>query len=66
MREFSDGSSVWLRHTGKRGTVERLRDDAYERGRRARDPTHFYYSVTFDDGTFDTYVPQSALSARDV
>jgi hypothetical protein len=47
----------------KRGTVERLRDDAYERERRASNPHHFFYSVSFDDGTFDTYVAQSYLTA---
>jgi len=45
----------------KRGTVERLRDDAYEQGRRAANPLHFFYSVAFDDGTFDTYIAQSDL-----
>jgi hypothetical protein len=60
-RRFSDGSRVRHVWSGRAGSVERLRDDAYERDRRASKACHFFYSVTYDDGTFDTYVAQSAL-----
>ena len=45
----------------RKSTVERLRDDAYERERRAANAAHYFYSVAFDDGSFDTYVAQSEL-----
>jgi hypothetical protein len=60
-RQFADGSRVRHVWSGRVGTVERLRDDAYERDRRASKACHFFYSVEFDDKTFDTYVAESAL-----
>jgi len=53
---FSPGSRFV--YMGKNGTVRRLRDDDYERNKRLADPTHYYYSVDFDDGTFETYLGQ--------
>ena len=58
---FGSGQKVVVVLTGKRGTVERLRDDAYERGRRCANPGHYFYSINFDDGTFDTYIAQTDL-----
>jgi len=59
MRLFHDGCRV--AYGTKVGTVERMRDDAYERERRAANAAHYFYSVAFDDGSFDTYVAQSEL-----
>ena len=61
-QKFWPGQKVAFGHARKRGTIERLRDDAYEQGRRAANPLHFFYSVAFDDGTFDTYIAQSDLA----
>jgi hypothetical protein len=61
-RLFLDGQRVRLVHSMRPGTVEYLRDDKYERERRAVDGGHYFYSVRFDDGTFDTYVAQSDLA----
>jgi len=53
-----------FRHIGmgtradKYGTVRYLRDDTYEKVKRAQDPTHYYYHVDFDDNTFETYLNQ--------
>jgi len=60
-RLFSDGQRVRLVHSMRTGTVEYLRDDAYERERRAADGGHYFYSVSFDGGGFDTYVAQSDM-----
>ena len=45
-------------YMGKLGTVKYLRDDDYEKSKRRTDSTHYYYSVDFDDGSFETYLGQ--------
>jgi hypothetical protein len=42
----------------KIGTVEYLRDDSTEQASRKTDSTHYYYCVSFADGTFETYLGQ--------
>jgi hypothetical protein len=46
----------------KLGTVNYLRDDSTEQASRKADSTHYYYSVTFDDGTFETYLGQMYMT----
>ena len=60
-RLFSDGQPVRFRYSTRTGTVEYLRDDSYERARRDADAGHYFYSVTYDGGGFDTYVAQSDM-----
>ena len=36
--------------------MRNLRDDSHEKFIRQSDPTHYYYNVDFDDGTFETYI----------
>jgi hypothetical protein len=60
-RLFSDGQHVRFKFSTRTGTVEYLRDDSYERARRAADAGHYFYSVRYDDGEFDTYVAQSDI-----
>lgn len=60
---------LWLYNTGneiskesiKYGTIENVRDDSYEKKCRKLDPQHIYYSIKFDDGTFDTYVNEAYI-----
>lgn len=61
-QQFKKGDS--FRHinignlANKVGTVEYLRDDSTEQASRKTDPTHYYYCVSFVDGTFETYLGQ--------
>lgn len=41
--------------TNKTGTIRYLRNDEYEKNQRKSNPTHYYYSVDYDDGSFETY-----------
>lgn len=41
--------------TNKAGTIRYLRDDEYEKNQRKSNPTHYYYNVDYDDGSFETY-----------
>jgi hypothetical protein len=43
------------------GVIKYLRDDSYERKMRETNKWHYYYSVDFDDGKKDTYVPGSCM-----
>ena len=47
------------------GTVRYLRDDEYEINARISDPSHYYYYVDFDDGTFETYLNQMYMIHKD-
>ncbi len=60
-RLFRDGQAVRFRFSTGTGTVEYLRDDSYERLRRVVDADHYFYSVLYADGGFDTYVAQSDM-----
>ena len=51
--------------SGSTGTVVGVRDDAYERAERQKDASRpFYYHIEYDDGTFDTYVCEAALTKQ--
>jgi hypothetical protein len=59
-RPFSNGQRVRKVNTSKTGTVDRLRDDEHERTKWAAGDG-YYYSVTYDDGNFETYEAHSDL-----
>jgi hypothetical protein len=50
-------------YANKIGTVLYLRDYSHEKTVRALDETH-YYSVKFDDGTFETYMNQMYMAKQ--
>ena len=58
---FIKGDKVINVDLNKTGTINNLRDDSYEKASRVKDPTHYYYDVDYDDGSFNTYVSQNAL-----
>lgn len=59
---FRPGDAV-VDDVGRYGVVQGVRDDAYERKCRQKDPRHgYYYHVQFNDGDFDTYVPGYTLT----
>ena len=60
-QRFNIGDRVRLLMTNQTGTINRLRDDTYEQNSRKTDPTHYYYSIDYDDNTWDTYVSQHKL-----
>ncbi len=53
---FSDGESVFDTCRKLKGTIKYLRNDSHEQYKRKYDPTHFYYHIDYEDGSFDTYV----------
>lgn len=62
---FAPGDRV-VNDLKRRGRIVRIRDDAYERGCRRKDPEHgYYYHVEYDDGKFDTYVPGTCMRLMD-
>ena len=54
-KNFKQGQR-FCTNSNKLGTVRNLRDDSHENFMRQSDPTHYYYNVDFDDGTFETYI----------
>ena len=62
-QRFEPGDKIINISNNKTGVVDRLRDDTYEKTERNKNPTHYMYSITYDDGTFDTYVGQSFLES---
>jgi hypothetical protein len=62
-QRFVPGDKIINISNNKTGVVDRLRDDTYEKTERNKNPTHYMYSITYDDGTFDTYVGQSFLES---
>ena len=44
----------------KKGVVVRLRSDEYEK-KNCLPNGNYHYSVTFDDGTFETYLSESDM-----
>ena len=59
--KFKDGDRFIDINNNKIGTVTRLRDDSYEQSLRKSDSSHYNYSVTYDDGTFETYLSQTYM-----
>ena len=59
--KFKDGDRFIDINNNKIGTVNRLRDDSYEQSIRKTDSSHYNYSVSYDDGTFETYLSQTYM-----
>ena len=59
--KFKDGDRFIDINNNKIGTVNRLRDDSYEQSLRKSDSSHYNYSVSYDDGTFETYLSQTYM-----
>jgi hypothetical protein len=59
--KFKDGDRFIDINNNKIGTVTRLRDDSYEQTLRKTDSSHYNYSVSYDDGTFETYLSQTYM-----
>lgn len=57
---FIKGDKIKHAWTNKTGTIDRLRDDTHERT--YNNPKGvYYYSVTYDDNTFQTYENEKNL-----
>ena len=52
---YKQGQRFINKHTNQTGTIRYLRDDEYEKNQRKSNPTHYYYHVDYDDGSFETY-----------
>lgn len=59
---FFEGDRFVNEYTKKIGTVKSLRDDQYEKIQRLSNIDHYYYSVNYDDGSFETYECQQAMT----
>ena len=59
--KFDKGDKFIHIYNKKTGTIRSLRDGSYEKKERAKDPSHYYYHVDFDDGTFETYMHQQYM-----
>lgn len=55
-QQFFPGQKFRCIYNGKTGTIKYLRDDSHEKKSRALNPSHYYYHVDFDDGSFETYI----------
>lgn len=53
--DYKPGQRFVNTRTNKNGTIKYLRDDEYEKNKRISNPTHYYYHVYYDDGSFETY-----------
>lgn len=53
---YNIGDKVYDTMAEKSAIVVNLRNDFHERLMREKDPTYYYYHLTYDDETFDTYV----------
>jgi hypothetical protein len=60
-QKFKEGDRFIDINNNKIGTVNRLRDDSYEQSLRKSDSSHYNYSVSYDDGTFETYLSQTYM-----
>lgn len=58
---FYSGDKVYNVWINKFGIVRNLRNDSREKKMRKQDPTHYYYTIDYDDGSFDTYVSEDSL-----
>ena len=61
-QRFSVGMRFYSEWSHKSGKVAAVRNNRYEREQRAKDPTHWWYHVDYDDGSFETMLAQSAMS----
>ena len=52
---FAQGDRFLNLHTGKTGQVVRMRNDEREQMMRTNNPRHYYYSVEYDDGSYESY-----------
>lgn len=59
---FNSGEEVYDIMVKKSAVIVNLRNDSHERLMRSKDPTHYYYHINYDDGTFDTYVSGEHLT----
>lgn len=55
-KNFKEGQKFFCSFNKKKGTIKYLREGEREQFIRLSDPTHYYYHVDFDDGTFETYI----------
>lgn len=55
---YFDGDKFRNIMNDKIGTVKRLRDDRCEKSIRQCKPSHYCYSVDYEDGSFETYENQ--------
>ena len=62
-QKFKEGDKIVNVTNGLTGKIKSLRDDTFEQNARRTDPTHYFYHVTYDNGTFDTYVSQNDLKS---
>ncbi len=53
---YNPGEKIWDIWRKKSGIIRYLRNDEHEKNCRHHNPSHHYYFVDYDDGTFDTYV----------
>jgi len=61
-QRFSPGDKFYDTQYDKTGIVIRLRDDSSEEAERRKDKTHYFYSVKYDDGTYETYLTQNYMA----
>jgi hypothetical protein len=58
---FCQGDKVYNICINKFGSVVNLRNDSREKKMRELDPSHYYYHLDYEDGSFDTYVNVNSL-----
>jgi len=59
---YNSGDKVYDIWRKKSGTVKYLRNDEREKNCRKTNPTHLYYFIEYDDGSFDTYISGNDLT----
>ena len=60
-QKFKPGAKIKHTYTKKEGTIKYLMNDIREKNRRDKNPSHYYYTIKWNDNTIDTYVSQSVL-----
>jgi len=60
-QKFKPGNKIKHTDTKKEGTIKYLMNDIREKNRRDKIPSHYYYTIKWNDNTIDTYVSQSVL-----
>jgi hypothetical protein len=53
---YDEGDHIYNIYIKKQGIIKSLRNNSYEKSKREKDPTHYYYHIDYDDGSFNTYV----------